>query len=160
MESRKQRMDRFSKFVIKKIDRILRVVLLVNHTPNYIFKYYDKKYHFTCDVAANRWNTKCKKYFTKKDNALYQPWSGVCWMASPWCEFRSWLIKAVLESSKGVTVVGIFPYFPELIGQYSILGKYYETKIFHDCQFGILNKKYKYDVIGIVFKNGKNGQNS
>lgn len=45
-------------------------------TPDHIFKPLNKRYKFTLDAAATAQNAKCKKFFTKEDDALSQSWAG------------------------------------------------------------------------------------
>lgn len=39
-------------------------------TPQNLYDELNKEFNFTLDVCASKENTKCKKYFTQKDNAL------------------------------------------------------------------------------------------
>jgi len=43
-------------------------------TPDYVFDYYNKQYHFVCDVAASDEDHKCEYYFIKEENGLITPW--------------------------------------------------------------------------------------
>jgi phage N-6-adenine-methyltransferase len=43
-------------------------------TPDYVFEYYNKQYHFVCDVAASDEDHKCEYYFIKEENGLITPW--------------------------------------------------------------------------------------
>ena len=53
---------------------------------------------FTLDVAASAENTKCDKYFTKKDNGLVQPWDGeYVWCNPPYSNIQGWLEKIWAE---------------------------------------------------------------
>ena len=135
-----------------KINDIIHTLLRYNYTQKDVFKYFDDKYHFTCDVASSRWNSKCEKYFTKKDDALQKSWSGICWMNPPWSESLVWIGKALSESRGNVVVVGLFPYCGDLIHLFDILSKHCETKMFYNYRYSIFGKKYKFPVIGIVFK--------
>jgi hypothetical protein len=53
-------------------------------TPAKTFRPLDARYHFNRDVAAAPWNAQCDRFFTKRDNALAQPWFGRCWMNCPY----------------------------------------------------------------------------
>lgn len=52
---------------------------------------------FTLDVAAAPHNTKTKRFYTREDNGLEQPWKGVVWCNPPYSDIRSWVRKAWLE---------------------------------------------------------------
>lgn len=50
-------------------------------------------------------NAKCEMFFTRDDDALNQPWSGVCWMNPPYGRaIGEWMRKAWQESTRGRTV--------------------------------------------------------
>lgn len=83
-------------------------------TPQYLFDYFNKSlfnFNFTLDVCATPNNTKCKKFFTKKDNGLNQDWGNeTCWMNPPYGkEIRHWVKKAYESSESGATVVCLLP---------------------------------------------------
>lgn len=73
-------------------------------TPDKIFKALDKYYKFKLDAAATAKNTKCKKYFTKEDDALSKNWitKGYVWLNPPYSKkaggIKKWLYKAEYES--------------------------------------------------------------
>jgi site-specific DNA-methyltransferase (adenine-specific) len=80
-------------------------------TPQNLFNKLNKEFNFTLDVCASKKNTKCKKYFTEKDNALLQDWSNhICFMNPPYSRIQDKLIaKAKEESDKRATVVCLLP---------------------------------------------------
>ena len=80
-------------------------------TPQWLFDKYNKEYNFTLDVCATKENTKCKKYFTKKENGLLQDWGKhTCWMNPPYGrEIGKWVEKAYKSSLNGSTVVCLVP---------------------------------------------------
>ncbi|MFN0062063.1 MAG: DNA N-6-adenine-methyltransferase [Myxococcaceae bacterium] len=80
-------------------------------TPVALFLDLDKRWHFTLDVCATPANAKCKRYFTRADDGLAQPWRGVCWMNPPYGrQISGWLAKAARESFAGnATVVALVP---------------------------------------------------
>lgn len=43
-------------------------------TPEILFKQLDREFHFTVDVAANKNNAKCKKFFSEEMDGLSQNW--------------------------------------------------------------------------------------
>lgn len=66
-------------------------------TPQAIFDHYDKRFEFTCDVAADEDNKLCDEYFGEKSNALHQAgWGGVNWCNPPYSKILPWVEKAVL----------------------------------------------------------------
>lgn len=79
-------------------------------TPQTFFDKYNEIYEFTLDVCATRENAKCKKFFTKEENALALAWSGVCWMNPPYGRsIKDWVEKAYISAKAGATVVCLLP---------------------------------------------------
>jgi phage N-6-adenine-methyltransferase len=75
-------------------------------TPPEIFLPLDAEFHFTLDVCASPENAKCARYYTVADDALTQPWPGVCWMNPPYgTGIAAWIRKAYTSSLEGATVV-------------------------------------------------------
>lgn len=64
-------------------------------TPQYLFDYWNKHYHYTLDAAASDCNTKCDKWFTEKQNGLYKCWANeVVWINPPYNNVLPWIVKA------------------------------------------------------------------
>lgn len=79
-------------------------------TPQELFDQLNNEFHFTIDVCASDWNAKCNKYFSEKDDALLQSWTGVCWMNPPYGKvLKNWMKKAYESSILGATVVCLVP---------------------------------------------------
>lgn len=78
-------------------------------TPGELFTLLDKEFHFTHDVCATEYNTKCKQFWSEYDDALKQEWVGVCWMNPPYGRgvIDKWLQKA--SESPKATVVALIP---------------------------------------------------
>ncbi len=57
-------------------------------TPKTHFEIINKEFNFTLDVAASPKNAKCRRFFTKADNALKQSWKTIpgYWWCNP--DFR------------------------------------------------------------------------
>lgn len=55
------------------------------HTPNELFDKLDAVFHFRLDAAANKKNSKCEKYLSRKDDALTCAWDtpGWVWLNPP-----------------------------------------------------------------------------
>ena len=76
-------------------------------TPKDLFEALDNEFHFTLDAAASDENHLCERYYTKKDNALMQPWTGTVFCNPPYGkEVGKWVIKAFEE------IGGTFPSRP------------------------------------------------
>ena len=43
-------------------------------TPQHLFDELNTEFHFVLDAAATHQNSKCKRYFTPKENGLIQSW--------------------------------------------------------------------------------------
>jgi phage N-6-adenine-methyltransferase len=76
-------------------------------TPQYVFDWLNKEFKFQIDVCATKENTKCSRFFTKKENGLKQKWAPyTCFMNPPYGrEIDKWMKKALMESQIGATVV-------------------------------------------------------
>lgn len=79
-------------------------------TPLEFFREWDTIYHFTLDVCADHNNHKVANYYTKEDDGLIQPWSGVVWCNPPYGrEIGKWIEKGYKESLNGTIVVMLIP---------------------------------------------------
>lgn len=80
-------------------------------TPQYLFDGLNAEFGFELDVCATAQNAKCKRFFTKEDNALDRPWApAVCWMNPPYGrEIAKFLKKGFEEVQLGATVVALLP---------------------------------------------------
>lgn len=64
-------------------------------TPSWLFDILDSFYHFDCDVAANKYNTLCKNYFSLENSCLDNVWHKTNFMNPPYgSEIKSFIIKA------------------------------------------------------------------
>lgn len=81
-------------------------------TPQYIFDWLDKEFHFELDAACNSNNCKCLIGLTEESNSLTQPWqiyARSIWLNPPYSNPYPWVKKAYEESLKGCTVVCLLP---------------------------------------------------
>lgn len=79
-------------------------------TPQDLFDRLDREFGFEVDVCAEKWNAKCARYYSPKDDGLAQQWRGVCWMNPPYGrEISKWVRKAYLAAEAGATVVCLLP---------------------------------------------------
>jgi len=80
-------------------------------TPQWLFDLLDQEFHFTIDVCADLWNTKCQRFFDKNTDALKQDWTGeTCFMNPPYGrEISKWVEKASLTAKSGGTVIALLP---------------------------------------------------
>lgn len=80
-------------------------------TPTDFFDRLDREFHFTLDPCATHENAKCKRFFTKQENGLLQPWKGETVFCNPpyGREIAAWVKKAFDESRNGATVVMLIP---------------------------------------------------
>ena len=79
-------------------------------TPQDLFDDLDAVFHFDLDACASRENAKCRRFFTRKDDALAQEWKGVVWMNPPYGRQIGHFVKKAHDSSlNGATVVCLLP---------------------------------------------------
>jgi DNA N-6-adenine-methyltransferase (Dam) len=78
-------------------------------TPQSLFQIYDRRFHFTRDVCASKYNAKCRIWISKKTDALMVPWRGTCWMNPPFARLYDWISKAHRSAQEGATVVALIP---------------------------------------------------
>ena len=75
-------------------------------TPQSLFDTLNEQFHFTLDPCATSENTKCKRYFTKADDGLAQPWVGRVFMNPPYGrEIGKWVKKAYEQSQSNAEIV-------------------------------------------------------
>ena len=113
-------------------------------TPQDFFDELDKKYHFTLDPCASKYNHKCNKYYTKEDDGLLKSWKNEIVFCNPpyGRSIYNW-VKKCSEESKHSTIVLLIP-------------SRTDTKYFHE----FLYKKENVELIFIKgrlkFGDGKN----
>ena len=79
-------------------------------TPQYPFDGLNAEFRFELDVCATAVTAKCRRYFSLEDDALSQPWGGVCWMNPPYGrQIELWMRKAVESALAGALVVCLVP---------------------------------------------------
>jgi phage N-6-adenine-methyltransferase len=82
-------------------------------TPQWLFDKIDKIFDFTIDLSATEENAKCKKFYTKQQDALTQTWDEKsCWCNPPYSKDLQPLFvkKAYAESKRfGNTIVLLIP---------------------------------------------------
>ncbi len=76
-------------------------------TPQDLFDALDAEFNFTLDVCAQAANTKCGNFYS--EDALEQPWEGVCWMNPPYSQVVAFMAKAYDSAQSGATVVCLVP---------------------------------------------------
>ena len=79
-------------------------------TPDDLFSELDGIFHFDLDACASPQNTKCRRFFSKEQDALGQRWEGTVWMNPPYGRrIEVFMQKAFEESKLGATVVCLVP---------------------------------------------------
>lgn len=75
-------------------------------TPVTLFQELDARFDFTVDVAASAENTKCARYFTRKDDGLTESWVGErVWCNPPYSSIEPWVRKAWQEWNRGADLI-------------------------------------------------------
>ena len=79
-------------------------------TPQALFDLLNTEFSFGLDVCATAQNTKCKQFYSRKDNGLLQSWHGACWMNPPYGDaIPEWMNKVSVEVGRGALVVCLVP---------------------------------------------------
>ena len=79
-------------------------------TPRHFFKMLDAEFGFTLDVCATPENAKCRRFYTREDDGLSQPWDGVVFCNPPYgTEIGAWMERAYYAGLAGATVVCLVP---------------------------------------------------
>lgn len=85
------------------------------NTPKILFDKLNQEFNFQWDLAADKDNALCSKFYTKEDDGLKQIWNGVCWLNPPFGDKTSkmvdWIKKAYNDSqlNPNLTVVMLIP---------------------------------------------------
>ena len=75
-------------------------------TPRQHVDYYDRRFKFVMDVAADDDNHMFDMYYTERTNGLVQPWPpGAVWCNPPYSRITPWVGKAEREALTGTTTV-------------------------------------------------------
>jgi phage N-6-adenine-methyltransferase len=75
-------------------------------TPQDLFDALDAEFKFTLDPCASHQNAKCRRYFTRAQDGLKQPWSGRVFMNPPYGRtIGKWIKKASEESRENADLV-------------------------------------------------------
>jgi phage N-6-adenine-methyltransferase len=77
-------------------------------TPQKLFLELRKEFRFTLDAAATKRNAKCRRYFTKRTNALKQRWGGAVFCNPPYSLTGAFLRKGKDEVAIGRARVCVF----------------------------------------------------
>lgn len=79
-------------------------------TPQEFFDRLNQEFGFTLDAAATPDNAKCERFYTIRDNALWQRWEGVVFCNPPYGRLIGKFVrKGWMEAQRGTTVVMLIP---------------------------------------------------
>ena len=73
-----------------------------------ILKDFFKKDKFDIDVCCTDKNVPAAKHYTKEDNGLIKPWSGLCFCNPPWNQSIKFVKKALEELKKDPSLEVVF----------------------------------------------------
>jgi phage N-6-adenine-methyltransferase len=79
-------------------------------TPDRLFQFLNRHYHFTVDVAATAQNKKVRKFYDKARDGLKQDWANeIVFMNPPYSEAGKWTKRAQASAKAGAVVVAMLP---------------------------------------------------
>lgn len=80
-------------------------------TPKFVFDYYDRRFDFEFDVAADYDNSLCENYYGIERDSLSDDcsWDGPNWCNPPYSKILPWVKKAVSEMNRGMLTVMLIP---------------------------------------------------
>ena len=84
-------------------------------TPRSLYDPLNAEFQFEWDLAASSENALAPRYYTKEQDGLKQPWSGVCWLNPPFgqqsAKMVDWIKRAFDETQirDDLTVVMLIP---------------------------------------------------
>ncbi len=126
-------------------------------TPTKLFAQLAGEFSFKLDVCATAQNAKCHRYFTLRDNAIFQPWAPeVCWMNPPYGpDLPTWMKKAWEESRRGATVVCLVPARTDTAWWHDFALQAAEIRFIRGrLRFGETGGKATFPSVLVVFKPG------
>ena len=85
-------------------------------TPRFVFDYYDRRFAFRCDLAANESNTFCDEYYSELDHSAFDAkktdsaLSGNVWCNPPYSDISPWVdLCSRLSIETGSVFVMLLP---------------------------------------------------
>lgn len=79
-------------------------------TPKQVFEYYNRRFKFSCDVAASEKNALCVDFLDFEDDALNSQWFSSNWCNPPYSDISPWVYKAIEQcEGKGRLTVMLLP---------------------------------------------------
>lgn len=78
-------------------------------TPKFVFDYYNRRFNFNCDVAANYENKLVDIYIDENTNALQVEWQSRNWCNPPFSNIQPWIDKAIEQKREGRCTVMLLP---------------------------------------------------
>lgn len=79
-------------------------------TPDYLVRALERELGrpFDLDVCAEPWSAKAKRFYSKKDDGLTQPWARLNWCNPPYARQDLWLAKAARAAAeRGLTTFSL-----------------------------------------------------
>lgn len=101
-------------------------------TPQYLFDYLDRKYHFTLDPCSTHENAKCAKHYTVAEDGLSQSWEGETVFCNPpyGRDMYAWVRKCAIEACHAKVVM--------------LIPSRTDTRYFHDFIYMKPNVRYEF----------------
>jgi phage N-6-adenine-methyltransferase len=81
-------------------------------TPQYIFDFWNERYNFQYDAAADETNHKCEEYMDETFDSLARNWPSPArfWLNPPFGNLLGWVERCAIENQeRQATILSLFP---------------------------------------------------
>lgn len=115
-------------------------------TPPEVFIPLNEKYNFTMDLAANKFNKKCKEFVPEEKDSLKMDWhkhKGWLWLNPPYGRgiIHRWVEKCDHEAQEGANIIALLPARTDTL--------WFHYHIYHKYNIDFLKGRVKFFLNGL-----------